>query len=120
MAELDDVKREPYTVVLGGEKRIVQLGMRAWGKIDEKWGSIEKVGEAFQKNMRETLLYLFFFSIKRKPDEEITIEQTEDWLDEYNIGELSTMATEMMESMFKSLPNAKKWSRQTVAPQDAK
>lgn len=120
MAELDDVKKKGYKLRLNGRERTIRLGMKAWGLMQEKWGPVEKVAEALQNNAPDTILSLVDFGLVRDKDEEAGRDELAEWLDVYDIGELAGIAQGIMETMYTSLPNAKKGTRQTAAPQDAK
>lgn len=120
MAELDDVKKKGYKLTLNGRERTIRLGMKAWSLIQEKWGPFEKLAEALAANAPDTIVSLIEFGIIKDEGENVSRSVLIDWLDDYDIGELAIIAQGLMETIYSSLPNAKKGTRSSAAPQDAK
>lgn len=109
MSQYDIVKIDPLEVELGGEKRKIRIGFKAWGVIQEKYGGLDGLGKAMKSDQPGTIAFLVHVGLVKKEGEEVSIAKVEEWLDEIgNIGSCMGLAAAIMGQVYNSVPQEAK------------
>jgi hypothetical protein len=87
--ELDDIVDNEANVILGGKTRTLHFGLLAWKKLKKEHGGFDKITEELKSNpvdfITEKLPSLIQIALIKNEGSDITVEQVEEWLDEYTI-----------------------------------
>ncbi len=102
MTELDKVKAEKVTLLIGGRERELKYTFSVWAVIEKEIGgldNLDKLQEKVEKFPFQTIPHLIYIGLTDK--EGITEETV---LDEYGLGDMEQIVKAFEKALYGSLP----------------
>ena len=102
MAELDKVKSEKVTLLIGGRERELKYSFSVWAVIEKEIGgldNLDKIQEKVEKFPFQTIPHLIYIGLADK--EGITEETV---LDDYGLGDIEFITKQFEKALYGSLP----------------
>ena len=105
--ELNKVKAEKVTLLIGGKEREIKFNFKAWAQLEKDYGSIQKLQDNLEKDINEhpleKLPHLLYIGLLDK--EGVTEDNI---LDDYGFGDIEQIADVLGKALFNSMPQSSK------------
>jgi hypothetical protein len=109
--EIEAITDDVNYIDLGGKKRRLHIGMRAWRTINPELGGLDAILEGAKsdpdKFLFDTIPRLIQLAIAGGEREDIDIETVLDWLDDYGLNDIKNIIVPaVMGAIMNSLPKS--------------